>query len=250
MNEAARDTAAAAAELARACATILGPNLHAAVLHGSLALGDFAPGRSDIDLLLITGPSGLSREERESTVHAVADAEMAAAWAIDLIAVTSTTAGAPSLAPLSELQVARYPDEIQVEERRSAEEDLVVELSMARATGRSLVGVPAEEAIGTVPAQWVRDRGLFWLRRWLTLADDAEHAELMVLTACRVWHLDIEGTYCSKPQAGRWALGRDPSLAGVTRALRQRQGDTDALIPADEVTHVLRTVLQSVDSQV
>ncbi|GAB3498109.1 nucleotidyltransferase domain-containing protein [Flexivirga lutea] len=58
-----RDTEAAAAEPANTCATILGQRLTAAVLHGSLTLGDFAPGRSDIDLMLITGPEGLSRTE-------------------------------------------------------------------------------------------------------------------------------------------------------------------------------------------
>jgi len=245
MNDDARRTEAAAGELAGKCAAILGPNLVAAVLHGSLTLGDFEPGRSDIDLMLITGPHGVSQAERDQIVEAASDAGIAAAKAIDLVAVTSSVAGAPSRVPSFELQVSRYPDEIHVEEGQ-ADEDIAVELSMARANGRSLIGAPVEQVIAPVPDQWVRDRGLFWLRRWLTLADDAEHAELMVLTACRIWHFDTEGTYCSKPQAGQWALARDPSLAAITQALRQRRGHPDAVIPADDVTRVLQAVLDAV----
>lgn len=162
--------------------------------------------------------------------------------------VTSTVAQNTSRTPASELEIARYPDEVHVEHAKSENEDLIVELSIARASGRSLVGIPVDQAIGQVPAHRVKERGLYWLRRWLTLADDAEHAELMVLTVCRIWHFDIGGTYCSKPQAGHWALARDPSLTGVTRALRQRRGDASAVIPAADVTHVLRTVLGAIDS--
>jgi hypothetical protein len=209
MDDAVRRTEAAAGELARCCAEILGSNLRAAVLHGSLTLGDFASGRSDIDLLLITGPGGLSQDGRGRIVHAVSTAETGAARAIDLLAVTSTTAGAPSRTPAPELQVSRYPDEMHVEEAQ-ADEDVAVELSMARATGRSLIGAPVEQVIGAVPAQWVKDRGMFWLRRWLTLADDAENAELMVLTACRIWHVDVEGTTAPNPRRanGRWLVIR------------------------------------------
>lgn len=166
--------------------------------------------------------------------------------AIDLIAVTSTTASQPTRAPASELQVSRYPDEIDVRAYSPADEDVAVELSMARSTGRSLLGPSVQQAIGPVPPQWVNDRGRYWLRRWMTLTDDAEHAELMVLTACRIWHDAAEGAFCSKPAAGRWALDREPSLTGVRAALRQRRGDLDAPIPPGEIGRVLHTVLERI----
>lgn len=249
MSDEADRTEAAAVELANTCAAIVGPRLTAGVLHGSLTLGDFAPGRSDIDLMLITGSDGLSGIEREQIIEAVSSAKTGAANAIDLIAVNSTVARNPTRAPACELQLARYPDELHVEDTNPADEDLAVELSMARAAGRSLTGISVAQAIGPVPDRWVKDRGIFWLRRWLTLADDAEHAELMVLTACRIWHFDTEGTYSSKPRSGKWALDRDPSLTGVTQALRRRQGEADASIPAAAVTHVLRTVLSHVTTR-
>jgi predicted nucleotidyltransferase len=41
-----------ATDLAAACADLLGPVVAAVILHGSLAFGQFAPGRSDIDILV------------------------------------------------------------------------------------------------------------------------------------------------------------------------------------------------------
>jgi len=47
------------------------------------------------------------------------------------------------------------------------------------------------------------------------------------------WRFSEERTYCAKPQAGAWALARDPSLHAVRAALRQRQGDPARIAPAD-----------------
>lgn len=67
------------------------------------------------------------------------------------------------------------------------------------------------------------------------------HAELMVLTACRIWRFAAEGVHCSKTDAGRWALARDPSLVAVAEALHQRAGGT-AAVGADGITLVLGVV--------
>jgi predicted nucleotidyltransferase len=49
-----RDDAVAFAErLARGCAEIFGEALVAAIVHGSLVLGNYRPGRSDVDLLVV-----------------------------------------------------------------------------------------------------------------------------------------------------------------------------------------------------
>jgi hypothetical protein len=89
---------------------------------------------------------------------------------------------------------------LAVERRHPGERDLVVELSMCRAHGRSVLGAAPAELIGEVPDRWV-------------------------LTTCRVWRLAEEGRHCSKTAAGEWALGRDPTLQVVRDALRQRHRD-------------------------
>jgi hypothetical protein len=39
--------------VARACAGALGETAAGVILHGSLTLGDYLPGRSDLDLLMV-----------------------------------------------------------------------------------------------------------------------------------------------------------------------------------------------------
>ena len=60
------------------------------------------------------------------------------------------------------------------------------------------------------------------LADWEAIGDDPPHAELTVLTACRVWRLAEEGRHCSKTAAGEWALRRDPMLTVVRDALARR----------------------------
>ena len=68
---------------------------------------------------------------------------------------------------------------------RVVEPDLVIEFAIARAHGRSLLGSAPEAVVGAVPAGWLLEIGDRQLAAWQKLTDDADHAELMVLTACR-----------------------------------------------------------------
>jgi hypothetical protein len=120
--------------------------------------------------------------------------------------------------------------------------DLVVELSVCRAVGLSLVGPVPAELVGPVPDRWVVDVGDAQLADWEAIGDDPPHAELTVLTACRVWRFAEEGRHCSKTEAAEWALARDPTLEVVRAAIRRRGGDPAAVIDAEEVAGLLRLV--------
>jgi hypothetical protein len=127
-------------------------------------------------------------------------------------------------------------------ETRVTEPDLVHELSIARAHGRSLVGRAPEAVIGPVTGERVIEVGDRQLAAWERLTDDADHAELMVLTACRIWRFAVERVHGSKAAAARWALERDPSLGAVEDALRQRTVDPAVPIGSEGVGRVLAHV--------
>jgi Domain of unknown function (DUF4111) len=129
----------------------------------------------------------------------------------------------------------------EVAARQPAEPDLLVEPSICGDHGRTLRGARSRQAIGPVPHQWVVRAGDAQLARWQSLTDDAAHAELMVLTACRIWGFAEERTHCSKSEAGLWTLARDPSLQAVRDALRLRAGDQVQLAPA-AIGRLLKTV--------
>jgi predicted nucleotidyltransferase len=207
-----------AEELTAICARTL-PPLAGAILHGSLATGAFVPGRSDVDVLAIVAgePTAAELAALTSAVEGLRGDAVAPA---DLCVVTRRTAAAPSPAPRVEIYARLDPDEhgLEVETCRPRR-DLVVELSVCRAHGRSLAGPPPADLVGKVPDEWVMDVGDEVLATWQGQADDPDMAAFMVFTTCRVWRFADERLHCSKPEAAHWALDRNPSLEVVESVL-------------------------------
>ena len=205
--------------LAGSCVSVLSVPVRSVILHGSLATGDFVPGVSDIDLLIVVDEP-LHRTECDALVAVVRAADPAPAGGIDLHVVLSSVAAAPGREPAVELLVGRHAGEdLEVGTAVAADADLPAELSMARAGGRALAGAAPAAVLGVVDPAAIHERSAFWLRHWLARADDVRHGVFMVVTACRMWHFRVEGTHASKSAAGAWALRRDPSLIAVRQAL-------------------------------
>jgi predicted nucleotidyltransferase len=229
-----------AKELAHACAGALGEAITGVILHGSLTLDDYVPGRSDVDLLVVIDHP-LGDAQLAALTEALASRRAQAPGPVDLRLVTRQVAAAPTPAPPMEAYLRLTPSSgIRVEERRHpAERDLAVELSVCRAHGRSLLGAAPAELVGEVPDRWVVAAGDAQLAAWEAIGDDPPYAELTVLTACRVWRFAEEGRHASKAAAAEWALGRDPTLGVVGDALRRRHGDPAARIDPAQVARLL-----------
>jgi hypothetical protein len=230
-------------ELAHACAGALGKTVAGVILHGSLTLDDYIPGRSDLDLLVvIDDPLGDAR--LAALVEALASRRAQATSPVDLRLVTRQVAASPTPAPPLEAYLRlTLTSGVRVEERRNpAERDLAVELSVCRAHGRSLLGAAPAELVGEVPDRWVVAAGDAQLAAWQMIGDDPPYAELTVLTACRVWRFAEKGRHASKAAAAQWALGRDPALGVVGDALRRRHGDPAARIDPAQVARLLAVV--------
>jgi hypothetical protein len=214
------------------------------ILHGSLTLGDYLSGRSDVDLLAVVDEP-LTDDQMAALIQAVEAHRPQAPGRVDLRVVTRYVAASPTLVPPMEVYIEITPGSgsgLYVERRHPGERDLVVEFSMCRAHGRSLVGADPAELIGEVPAEWVLAVGDAQLADWQAIDDDPKHAELTVLTTCRIWRFAEEGRYSSKPAAGAWALGRDPTLQVVRDALAQRHGDPARRIDPAQVAQLLAVV--------
>jgi Nucleotidyltransferase domain len=198
----ASNALAFAERIAASCWQVLDEILASVIVHGSLALDDYTPGHSDIDLLGIVDRPLLDLEIASLT-RVLAAEQAQAPGPVDLRVVTRTAAATRSEAPPMELYVRldgnAPPD---VESRHPGEPDLVLEFSISREHGRALLGAEPRAVIGQVPDDWVLIVGDAQLARWQSLTDDAPHAALMVLTACRIWRCSEERTHSSKAAAG------------------------------------------------
>jgi predicted nucleotidyltransferase len=240
-----REEALALADaLARASSRALGDALAAMILHGSLTQGDYLPGRSDIDLLAVVN-APITDTQRAALARAIGHERPRAAIRVDLRVVTREAAGAPTPRPPMEahLTIRRPQPRLGIDGHHPGERDLVVELSVCRAHGRSLLGAPPSELIGDVPDAWVLEVGDAQLADWQAIGDDPPYAQLTVLTACRIWRFAEERCHSSKDAAGHWALRRDPTLTVVRDALHQRRSDPTHPIDATQV-HDLLTVVR------
>jgi nucleotidyltransferase-like protein/aminoglycoside adenylyltransferase-like protein len=169
------------------------------IVTGSLALGDYQHGKSDVDLLV------LSDERTDGLVAAVEQAWSEEPGEFDLRVVRYAVAAHPTRTPQLALGISDFGDGIEVV-RDTEEPDLVVEFSMCRQLGRA-------DVIGPVPDEWVDEVGAAVVQRWKAIGYDPRNQELMALTACRIWRFREERVHCSKPAAAEWARQHGAHIA-------------------------------------
>jgi len=80
------------------------------ILHGSAATGQFVPGQSDIDLLVVVDDA-LSPAEVNALENIVRGCDLGSASGMDLDVVLTGVAAAPTASPPQELHLGRYPGE-------------------------------------------------------------------------------------------------------------------------------------------
>lgn len=220
---------------------LLDTTLEGLYVVGSLALGGFVLGQSDIDVIAVTSsaPSdSLKRDVVDALSHprlecpsrglefvlydepAVTIASRLGGFEINLNTGPGMTFGC-SFDPESE--PAHW---------------FVVDRSIARSKGLRLVGRPREEVFAEIPASWILESLLEMLMWHRTHESSGAN---IVLNACRSWRFAEEGTWSSKVDGAQWAkrLGADPAL--IDAALAQRSGGT-AGISAGEVDRLVRLV--------
>jgi aminoglycoside adenylyltransferase-like protein/nucleotidyltransferase-like protein len=235
--------------LGRSCAAALEGSIAGVILHGSLTLGDYIPGRSDADLLVVVNDS-----LADSQLAALTESQRGQRGRVpvpaDLRVVTRQVAAVPTRRPPMEAYIRFYPrSEAAVETRHPGERDLVVEFSICRAHGRRLSGATSAELIGEVPTEWVLAVGDAQLADWQRIGDDPQYAELAVLTACRIWRYAQERRHGSKTAAAEWVLSIDPTLDVVRQTLQQRRGHRTGSINGEQVQDLLAMVRARLEAE-
>ncbi len=221
----------ALALLLREARTILGAEFVGLYLYGSLSLGDFTPGSSDVDFLIVTRAAlPPMTQEALATLHArLAVSELPyarklegwyfprAALRRDDPAARAPTIGADWPFGLGE------PGPVWVVERWIVRERGI---TVAGPPPAMLIDPVSPEALRGAVRTLLRD---FWARQldgpgWLR---PRSYQAFAILTMCRALHTLATGTVVSKPAAAAWATAHlaprwSPLIA---RALAWRYDD-------------------------
>jgi streptomycin 3"-adenylyltransferase len=205
----------------------LGAGLVGVYLHGSLAMGAFVPGHSDVDVLAVCAEplSG----KRSVALGAALDAipRPRSGGHLEFSLVTEAEARKPPAKPAFEVHVSTHEEVPVVDGHdRPGDQDLVIHFGMTRARGRALLG-PEPTNLFPEPARPSLIRAFLADIEWARLHGEAgweghDSPELTstayrILNAARSWRYLKTGELGSKQEGAAWLERTDPG-SGV-RAL-------------------------------
>jgi predicted nucleotidyltransferase len=195
----------------------LGAGLVGVYVHGSLAMGAFVPGRSDIDVLAVCRHPLSSQGSQALGVALDAIPRPRSGGELELSLITEAEARKASAEPAFEVHVSTHEvDSVVDGHDRPGDEGLVIHFAMARARGRALVGpepndlFPEPDRPSLLRAflsdlELARTHGAAWWEGH----DMPEHTSIAyrVLNAARSWRYLETGELGSKVEGAAW-LGR------------------------------------------
>ena len=196
---------------------LLGDNLLGIYLHGSLALGGFQPGRSDIDVIVVTAQRVDLETKRRCIELLLRISKMPSPLDIRfLVELDLFPFRQPLLCDLHYREIWRenYQQELRSgtwkDWNGSAQHDpdLAVHLTVLHRYGICLYGKPIAEALPPVPERDFRDA----IIKDVQLAQDDPLYDpiAFVLNACRACAYLQDGTLLSKDAGGIWGLAHLP----------------------------------------
>jgi streptomycin 3"-adenylyltransferase len=216
-----------------------GASLTGVYLHGSGALGDWDPRRSDVDVLVVA---------QTGDVTAYADV---------LTAVRTHCPGTGIEASVVRADAARNPSapwpylvhvtdrEVVLGEAGDGDEDLILHYAVCREHGAAAFGPDPSAVFGCI----ARDIIVEQLARELRWALDHAGESYAVLNACRALRFAREGVLCSKSEGGAWAVRNGIGERVVPSALQARQDAARSTPPGPAATAWIARVASALDTE-
>lgn len=218
-------------ELAARLRRLLGEDLVGVYVGGSYALGDYEPGRSDLDVAaVVAGP--LAERRRAELVAALRHESLACpARGLELVVYTAKAAGAPTAEAAFELNLntgARMPFRVDTEPVPGELHWFAPDRAVLQDQGIALLGPPADVVFAALTPSLLLPV-LAEVLRWYRSDGRRDDA---VLNACRSLRFAQESSWSSKPAAARWALAgpgvEDRALVAEALAARRTGAELDA----------------------
>ncbi|MEU2600116.1 aminoglycoside adenylyltransferase domain-containing protein [Streptomyces hirsutus] len=238
-------------ELLRRTRTVCGPHLMSVLAVGSVALGDYRHGRSDVDVTVVVDPALPGRALHELADALAHPALPCPAAGLELVVYGADFAARPSgeAGYLLDLNTgAALPEKVSLDPGESAPFWYVIDRSIAFHAGRSLFGRPAR----TVIAEPQRAALLVALRASVREhADGEDHlADNRVLNGCRSLTFCRTGRWFPKRRAARAVAVAETDFRALVEAAVhsfERPRGSALTLPSTEVRGFLDRVADRVD---
>lgn len=227
---------------------VLGPNLVGAYAAGSLALDAYQPGRSDIDIALVTAEPLTAAEKHDLVAALRHEALPVPARGLELVVYTRAVARSATTEPAFEVEVNTGPGMPFRATYRSEDRPVsggrfwyALDRSILSGSDRALLGPPAHEVFADVGPDALRDLLVGALTWWLGQPGDPVDA---VLGACRSLVRYRDGGWLPKVAAGRRLLEEayQPSTV-VEAAIATRLGA--GLAPSGEMARAFQRTVRA-----
>ncbi|MBA3826447.1 MAG: DUF4111 domain-containing protein [Ktedonobacterales bacterium] len=234
-------------ELLIALHAILGAQVQGVYLVGSLALGDFRPQNSDLDLIMVT--VGTLSDEAVTLLrdlHRRFD-QGGSPWAthVDAVYIPHEVLREPS-PPADHYPILEWPGLLAL---GPLESGWAIQRYILREYGIVVSGPNSRSLLDPVHPDDLRQGSATIVERWrdqahhdpewLAWLSEPDNHTFVVLTLCRVLYTLETGAVASKPAAARWAQQKVPSrwrkLIGRAATSQLTTGD----VLDDEVTDTL-----------
>lgn len=174
---------------------------------GSLALGDYRPTTSDVDVYAIVG-NRLDAGVKSSVARACRHATLPCpARQLELVVIAAAETSTPAAAPRWELNLNTgrdRADHVGTDPDREPGFWFVLDLAIARQSALTLAGPDVRELIGE-PPHAVLAAAQADAVAWYARNGTPEEA---FVAACRAWHWHETGAFVPKRRALRWAMAR------------------------------------------
>jgi len=234
------DVVAEVANVTRSIMSAGRASLAAVYVHGSAVLGDFQPGRSDLDLLIVVD-DGADDTVVDECATALAAVVVSCAIGIEASIVERREAARARPPWRFRSHVTTTPTDRKMVSGRGhpGDPDLALHYLVTRHAGWAALGPHPSSMFGELDRRLVLEH-LATELRWASVEAPTAYG---VLNACRALRYAHDSTICSKTDGGLWALEQriEPHL--VTAALAHRVGRGSA--PEDDARAWVAAVAES-----
>jgi hypothetical protein len=232
-------------QVASVLARTLGDQLVGVYFVGSVALGGYVPGESDVDIAAVS-ESALSERRKRTVAAAIVDlATVCPARGIEFTLYRSGVAGSAPKGADFEVNAnagPRMPVALQFDATTEKSFWYVLDRAIAYRSGLAISGPPPRTVFHDVPRRTLLEA----MSESMTWHRAHEKATLYsVLNACRAWRFAEEDILGSKLEGATWARGLWPNTEVIDAAVALRRGETAALDEA-AVDELLAAALRHV----